>query len=161
MFTSQFIDKCKSVAEDVKRLEDFTTHDVIPNSDLLALIRHFNEVSKCYDALDDAKKRLNKIYDQLSIHTVPDKMREAGVKTINVEDVGRVTVSYRYSASMLDKEKGFEWLRNNGLGGIITETVNSSTLSATAKNLLVDEGKELPADVFKTSTSPYTSITRK
>lgn len=124
-------------------------------------IRFFKKVSDFHDRLSEVKKQYNFIYDMLSKDTIPELMREAGVKTITLEDVGRVTVSYRFSCSILpdQKEVAYEWLRNNDLGDIIVETVNSQTLSATAKNLLENEGKELPPDTFKTGTSPYTSVT--
>jgi len=60
----------------------------------------------------------------------------------------------------LDKDAGLNWLRANGHEGIIIETVNSSTLSAFAKSQLEEEGVDLPDDIFKIGTSPYTSITK-
>ena len=45
---------------------------------------------------------------------------------------------------MKDKPVGFQWLREQGHGGLITETVNASTLAAFAKNMMDTEGKELP-----------------
>jgi hypothetical protein len=61
---------------------------------------------------------------------------------------------------MLDKQLGFDYLRANGAEGLIIETVNSQTLAAYAKELSTEEGKELPADVFKTGIMTYTSITK-
>jgi hypothetical protein len=57
------------------------------------------------------------------------------------------------------KEAAFEWLRENGLGELITETVNASTLSAQARKMLED-GTELDADIFNVSVFPTTSITK-
>jgi hypothetical protein len=61
---------------------------------------------------------------------------------------------------MLDKERGFTWLRENEHEGLITETVNSITLSAFAKEMLEVNGTELPDDIFKVGTQAYTSITK-
>ena len=55
------------------------------------------------------------------------------VKTIKIDDVGRVTVNQRWVASMKDKTQGMDWLRATGNEGIIIETVNSQTLAAFAK----------------------------
>jgi hypothetical protein len=87
-------------------------------------------------------------------------MREHNIRTITVEGVGRVSITHRYSCSMLDKQLGMNWLRQSGNEGLIQETVNSSTLAAFAKNMLETEGTQLPQDLFKTSVSAYTSITK-
>lgn len=55
--------------------------------------------------------------------------------------------------------KAFKWLRDNNLGSLIKETVNASTLSATAKEL-VENGRELPDDLFKVHTKDSVSITK-
>ena len=51
------------------------------------------------------------------------------VKTINVDDIGRVTVNVRWTASMLDKRRGMEWLRDVWQRRPDHETVNAMTLS--------------------------------
>jgi len=86
-------------------------------------------------------------------------MRAHNVRTITIEGVGRVSLGTRWSASMPDKQAGFEWLRSNDHGGIIQETVNAQTLGALAKELNND-GTELPAPTFVTNIMTYTSITR-
>jgi hypothetical protein len=134
--------------------------DQIRDADHLTLIRHFDQVRALYDRMQEVKNDLNKVYDNLNKDYVPEAMRRAGVKTVTVDGVGRVTISHRYSATMLDKEQGIAWLKANGLDAIVQETVNSQTLSATAKNLMETNGKELPSDIFKTGTSPFTSITK-
>ncbi len=130
------------------------------NDDHVALIQYFNELRLANDTFNEAKKALSEIHDTLSRDYVPDAMRRANVKTCTVVGVGRVSISHRFSASMVDKEGAISWLRDHDLGGIVIETVNSSTLSAMAKRLIEDEGRELPEDLFKTSTLAYTSITK-
>jgi hypothetical protein len=133
----------------------------VPARGHLDTIRFYHKFDQAFEALSEMKKSLNETSDFLSRDTIPELMREAGVKTITVEGVGRVTVSHRFSCSIIDKALGYQWLRDHNLGDIITETVNSSTMAATARNLLEKEGRELPPEIFKTGTSPYTSITKK
>jgi hypothetical protein len=142
----------KALAETVEGMKGNTDH--------LEVIRSLAQVGEIYDQHNEMKKRINTAYDLLSRDIVPEAMRHNKVKTVTVEGIGRVTISHRYSCSMLDKEKAMDWLRGNGLEGIIIETVNSSTLSATAKDMLLNEGKEMPPELFKTGTSPFTSITK-
>jgi hypothetical protein len=129
------------------------------------IIKHFNQVRLAAERIKESREAIKDMEDSLSTVIIPDvvqKVREVtGEKPpFNIEGVGRVTVSYRFSCSMPDKNTGIDWLKNNGHGGIVQETVNSSTLSAFAKNMLEESGIELPPEIFKVGTKPYTSITK-
>lgn len=136
------------------------TDSVVATRNHVDVIKHFDRLRFVVERIKDARKALDEIEDRLSREQVPEVMRENNVKTITVEGVGRVSINHRFSCSMLDKEAGMDWLRKNGHEGLIQPTVNSSSLSAFAKNMLEVEGKELPPDVFKTGTMPHTSITK-
>lgn len=136
------------------------TNDAVATGDHVTILRHFHSLRNVNSLIKEAREALSQIEDNLSTRDIPDAMKAHGVKTVTIEGVGRCTVSYRFSCSMLDKELGIKWLKDNGHGGIVQETVNSSTMGAFAKNLLETEGKELPDDIFKTGTAPYTSITK-
>lgn len=130
------------------------------SQDHISVIRHFNDLRLAMAQIKEARQALDEMEELFSREIVPNSMKANGVKTVTVEGVGRVTVSHRFSCSILDKPLGFNWLRENGHGGLIQETVNSSTLGAFARNLIEEQGIELPPDIFKTSTMPYTSITK-
>lgn len=155
MTLDEILKELATVADEMSR-----ETESIKDGDHIELIRHFNTVSKAYDALSTGKKAINDIYDRLSRDYVPEALRRVGVKTVNVVGVGRVSISNRYSCSMLDKEAGITWLKDHNYAGLVQETINSSTLAAFSKNLLETEGKELPPNLFKTGTTPYTSITK-
>lgn len=159
---STLTDRLKSIAEQLAPLVDDLTREVTEYriKDHIELIRYFDEFRKSADIFDETKKALTELRDNMSREYIPDAMFNAGVKTVNVVGVGRVTVSQRFSCSMLDKEAGIDWLKHHGLGGIVIETVNSSTLAATAKKMIQEEGKDLPENIFKISAVPYTSITK-
>lgn len=158
--TYEYLGKvCNSLTK-VAEMIRFETNEVASSGNHVDIIKHFNSVRIGAELIKEAREAISEISDQLSREIVPDAMRRADVKTITVEGVGRVTVSYRFSCTMVDKGLGIDWLRKSGNGGIIQETVNSSTLSAFAKNMLEVEGKELPDDLFKVGTSPFTSITK-
>jgi hypothetical protein len=144
------------VAEMVREDNDYT----LTQHNHVKLIKHYNHLRLATAQIKEAREALAEMEEKLSREQIPEIMREQGIKTTTIEGVGRVTVSYRFGCTMLDKEQGLEWLRGNGHGGIIIETVNSSTLSAFAKSMLEESGAELPDSIFKVSTSPYTSITK-
>lgn len=141
------------------------TDEVVGTGDHIAIIKHYNQIRIAAEQIKEAREAINDINDSLSKTIIPDvvanlKERTGEKPPFNIEGVGRVTVSYRFSCTMPDKEVGINWLKDNGHGGLVQETVNSSTLSAFAKDMLENEGVELPPDVFKVGTSPYTSITK-
>lgn len=139
------------------------TNEVVATKDHVAIIKHFAATRETVETIKLARKALDEIEEQLSKQYIPDLFREMRESTgqkppYKIEGIGTVTVSYKFSCSMPDKDKGFEWLRANGHGGLITETVNSSSLSAFAKDMIETHGIDLPPDTFKTSSQPYTSI---
>lgn len=145
-----------SVGEMVQNDTDTT----VKGGDHIAVIKHYDHLRIAVAKIKEAREALAQIEERLSRETVPEVLREQNIKTITVIGVGRVTVSSRWSASMLDKDAGINWLKNNGFPSIVQETVNAQTLAATAKNLSVTEGRDLPSDIFKVGMTTYTSITK-
>lgn len=133
--------------------------EVVQSRDHIEVIKHYDHLRKATESIKEAREALNQMEENLSRVTLPEVLRENRIKTITVEGVGRVSLSSRVSCSMVDKELGFKWLRDNGHEGLISETVNSSSLGAFSKSQL-EEGRELPADIFKTNIMTYTSITK-
>ncbi len=141
------------------------TDQIVASGDHVEIIKHFSHARAAAESVKEARKTLEQMSDHLSRVVIPDTIKSLRERTgekppFNIEGVGRVTVSYRFSCTMTDKPAGLDWLRANGHEGLIQETVNSSTLSAFGKDMLENQGKELPEEIFKTSTSPYTSITK-
>lgn len=136
------------------------TNVAVQSGDPIKLVRHFRDLRGVNEQIKECRKALDEMEDLLSVRDIPDLFKMLKVKTMTLEGIGRTTVSYRFSCSMLDKEQGMDWLKSNGHGGLIQPTINSSTLAAFAKNMIEVEGKDLPDDIFKTSTNPYTSITK-
>lgn len=136
------------------------TNAAIASKDHIIIIRHYDDLRKATEQIKEARKALDGIEEHLSREDVPDILRDNKIKTITVEGVGRVTISHRWSASMLDKEAGIRWLKDHDMAGIVQETVNAQTLAAHAKALMEGPGTELPADIFKVGQMAYTSITK-
>jgi hypothetical protein len=135
------------------------TEDVVATADHIQVIRHYDKLRWANALIKESREALSQIEENLSRERVPDAMRAHNVRTITIEGVGRVSLGTRWSASMPDKEAGFEWLRANEHGGVIQETVNAQTLGALAKELNA-EGIDLPQPTFTTNIMTYTSITK-
>lgn len=110
------------------------------------------------------EKALSEVKSRLSFAkevSMPQRMDAEAVKTFNTENF-RVTRTARVFASITAEqiESAYDWLRDNGYGALIKETVNSSSLSAAAKELM-QEGEELPEELFKVHMKDGISITKK
>jgi len=135
------------------------TNEIVATNDHIKLIKHYDQLRQATALIKESREALEQIEMKLSREQVPDVLRAQNIRTITVEGVGRVSLGTRWSASMPDKQAGFDWLRANEHGGVIQETVNAQTLGALAKELN-SEGLELPAPTFTTNIMTYTSITR-
>lgn len=158
--TQQFLNRVTHDLTNVAIAIRMDTNAAIASKDHIEIIRHYDQLRIAVDQIKEAREALKEIEEHMSREDVPDVMRANKVKTITVEGVGRVTISHRWSASMLDKERGIKWLKANGQGGIVQETVNAQTLAAHAKALMEGPGTELPADLFKVGQMAFTSITK-
>lgn len=118
-------------------------------------------LKEAYAQLDAATKQLYAIRDLLDKTIVPTKMDAEGVDMVRVPEIARsFSKQNKMSASLIDKEKGFEWLRSIGQGDIIQETVNAGTLAAFVRNMIIEEGVDPPEDVVKVNTYNTTGINR-
>lgn len=114
-----------------------------------------------YDKLDALVKKLYHFKDRLDKHTLPTRMADAGLEMFRVPSIARsFSTVEKTSASFIDKQKGYEWLRNIGQGDIIQETVNAGTLAAFCRNMVLEQGQEPPTDIIKMSSYSVTSITK-
>jgi len=155
---AQLYDACQGLISATTHVRK-DTDEVVASQDHIEVIRHYDQLRQLTTKIKESREALEQIETKLSREQVPEVMRAHKVKSITVEGVGRVTLGTRWSASMPDKGEGFGWLRANGHGGVIQETVNAQTLGALAKELN-DDGTELPAPTFTTNIMTYTSITK-
>ena len=136
------------------------TDEALQTNDLPTTVAHYAALS---DAIGDLSKKLSalkKHLDALDYDYLPTMFTNQNVKTIKIDNVGRVTVNVRWTASMPDKEKGMEWLRTSGNEGLIIETVNAMTLAGFAKTEAL-AGKPLPDWLFNVKTAQHMSITKE
>lgn len=124
-------------------------------------LRFYKTLKDDYEALDEQRKQIGQLLEDLSREGLPNMMAEEDVRTVTLDDIGyRFTVSQRQSCSMVDKDAGIAWLKTNGHGGLVQETVNAQTLGAFSKTYAESAGADLPTDIFKVSIMQYTSVTK-
>lgn len=98
--------------------------------------------------LEEKLKAVNAEIDDLRLKQIPDLMAEQEIRSITIEDIGRVQLASDMYVSIIDKEAGYEWLRENGLDGLIQPYIQPSTLKAAVKEA-VAKGVEFPEALFK------------
>lgn len=122
---------------------------------------YFFNLKEAHTALESARKEIGKHVEFLNKSLIPSKLEHAGLDKIQVPELARsFYILTKTSCSMLDKEKGMEWLRDRGDGVLIAETVNAGTLAAYMTSLVTDEGIDPPEDIFKLSTYRTTGISK-
>jgi hypothetical protein len=124
------------------------------------LVRFYADMREELELMASTISELNKLDKDLSYSRVPACFDAHGIENVRVAGYGLVALNRRWSCSILDKPKGYQYLRDNGQGGMITETVNAMTLGAWARGEVEDRGIEPPDDIFKTSVARYVSLTR-
>ena len=83
-------------------------------------------VSKKIDINEKNLKDLKKEFERLSGEVIPTMMAEMGLSHLKLMDGSSVDVKPNYSAniSIANREKAFNWLRENGLGDIIKNEIS-------------------------------------
>lgn len=128
--------------------------------DVVQLIGAMHKLMGRIDSLQEQLKVLNKEYDFLRITKVPQKMEDEGIERLTVAGIGRVslTADMHVSIKANQREKFYEWLRDNGRTDLLQETINPSTLKAAVKGMY-KSGEEVPEDLLNVSPFTRASIT--
>jgi hypothetical protein len=138
---------------------------------LLPMIRRTNTASglahvytalrQIRDAMSEATKLLDEQYQNLGQEIIPAAFEREKISSFTTLEGYRVTISVALKTSIKadQKEAAHQWLRDNGLEARITQTVNSGTLNAAGKTF-IDEGRDLPEELFHAYYQPNTSITK-
>ena len=99
------------------------------NIDKLAhKIKEMQALQQQLELQEDAVKQKKKDIEYLSGEVIPTMLSEMGLSYLKLSDGSSVEVKTNYSATITqaNKEKAFNWLRDNGLGDIIKNDVTVS-----------------------------------
>lgn len=150
---SDDIDQCVAKITDVAESVNDFCENRVDNYELSDVCALYFLIKTHYEAIDRAKKEWSKLKTFMERAIIPEKMEKADVDMVRLPDLARsFSLQKRYSASIVDKEAAFKWLRESGNEDIIQETVNAGTLSSFCRSLMLDEGIEPPEDAVKVSS---------
>jgi len=91
-------------------------------------IKEMQTIQKDIDQNEEYLKQRKKDLEQLSGEAIPTMLTEMGLTYLKLADGSSVEVKTNYSATITqaNKEKAFNWLRENGLGDIIKNELTVS-----------------------------------
>lgn len=97
------------------------------------------------DQLNDELKEVKRKIDDIQKREIPELFEAQGVTNAKVPGVGTIYLQDKVFAYVKaeDQDRFKDWLRENGHGDLIKETVHPATLTAWAKEQL-SEAKPLP-----------------
>lgn len=136
--------------------------ELIKNHSLGEVMETFLIFEDAVDRISTEAVALAKIVSYAREVSLPERLDDDEIKTFTADSGDRMSRTSRIYASIITgkKDEAFDWLRKNDYEALIQETVNSSSLSAAAKEL-IESGKELPDDIFNSHYKNGVSITRK
>ena len=148
-----------SIHKAVARI-DSEGREAITQDNPAELVRHYADLREWAVFLRDAVAQLSKMEQAMSYEIIPLAFDRAGIKNIKVIGYGLVSLTRRWACSILEgkKEAGLAYLRDQGQGGMIIETVPAPTLTAWAHAVTDETGVEPPPDIFKTSVTRSVSL---
>ncbi len=132
--------------------------NVIEANEAPDMVRFYSDMLDELGAIGSVVKELNKLDQDFSYTRIPMCFDAHGIQNVRLPGYGLVGLNRRWSCSIIDKPRGYQYLRDNKQGGMITETVNAMTLGAWARSEVEDKGIEPPAEIFKTSIARYVSL---
>lgn len=128
------------------------------------VFRHKEKIS------EQIKSPIEKLYDIMRFTVVPEVFADNDTTTLTLEGIGRCNIIDDIAVviagdSKEEKEQHkqafYEWLRQNQLEDIITQTVNAQTLAAFVRRQIQSkDGLKLPYDHLKVNPVTRAQITR-
>lgn len=146
-------------------LEDDLKQDIVNNASGKVTpydaVLTFFSLKNLHEQMDILVKKVYHMKDGLEKKTVPAVMENHNTDMVRVPELRRsFSINEKVSATFLDREAGYNWLREIGQGDIITETVNAGTLSALVRSLQLEQGIDPPEDVVKVSRYKAVSVNK-
>lgn len=125
------------------------------------LARAFVAFHRLNDKLDALDKAFEATFADLKGVVIPAAFEAEGLPSVPLSEGYRVGIAHNFRASIKEgmRDQAYHWLRANGMGDLITSTVNASTLSAAAKHSVEVDNKDFPDDLFNVAIMLNTSVT--
>ena len=108
------------------RNDKIDTAEALKNNKLAELTDAAKRLTDLEDEISNAElgiKKLKEKANAISQFEIPEIMKELNVAKLKLKDGYSIEVSNFYSASIVDQDAAFQWLRENGRGDIIKNDI--------------------------------------
>lgn len=152
----------ESVKKGVDTYIDINNSDNLSTKTLVELAKLQNDTKQKIDDIKGALTLLTSFYELLRKYHVPNAMEEQGIKNISIDGVGQVVNSKSYYVSIESdrQEDAYNWLRDNGHGLLIKETVNNNSLRALLTDY-INNGGAINENIFRVHEYHLTKIVKR
>lgn len=129
--------------------------------DHVQFARAFVNLYKIREVIKEFEKQFEALWAEYNGKLMPDAIEGAGVTNVPLAEGLRVQRSQVTRASIREgmREAAHAWLKVN-YPMVVTETVNASTLSSLAIELIEEQNIDLPDEMFNVALMPVMSITK-
>lgn len=147
----------KDLSAAVSKTSDYFSQ--LDPTDLPNLLKSFKLLRDNRDSLKTCYELIEMLYKKCSEETIPNSFESMGFDSVKAHGKNFI-VNTQLMANIPSemREKGFEWLKENGLDGLIQNAVNAKSLSSAIKLYFENTAKLPPEDAIKTYQKRYTSI---
>jgi hypothetical protein len=135
---------------------------------LMALAEEMEALKDVITEMDSDLKDQRKRYDEIRKALIPEEMErvklvnDAGKGSFTLASGGKIHLTNDLFASYFKANEAavFEWLKEQGHGDLIKQTVHPATLKAFAKEQTAD-GTTLPEELFNIAPFTYAKLVRR
>ena len=112
---------------------------------ILQKAKELKAIKERIDRGEELLKELKAERDKLELSVLPGLMENAEIESVKLEGIGTLYTVTKPKVSVLvaDQPAFYSWLKENGHGDIIKETVHYQTLNSWAKEIL-EQGNPVP-----------------
>lgn len=131
----------------------------IDTTNLPLLLRAFKLLKENKEFLDGINDVVKAEYDRMAQSVIPRVFQEMELDSIKMHGRNFILANRsHYSINKDKKDEAFDWLRENDLGMLIKEEVNSKSLSSALKELLEEQAKSPPQDLVNMHSVDYIQV---
>lgn len=109
--------------------------------DVAQLCEKLAQTEQAIDQADQMKKELTEMKEKLSFELIPQAMQELGLQTLELKTGEKIQIKplLRVTPKVEDRPVVYQWLRDNGFGDLIKNTISAS----------FGKGEDAKAETFK------------
>lgn len=123
------------------------------------LLTFYRQLRLANSEIDKLVKLLNQVEQDMSYRYIPEQMENMKVDSLKTGGY-TFSLNVRTNASipLPFREKGMQWLRDNGYSALISENVNSKTLSSAIAGYIEEKGLIPPEDAIALHQQKHISV---